>query len=408
MKKLIIFTSFLILSMSAFAQESALEKAIIVDTNNDLRVYVPPDALPGWDVPTNWVVVVIDGAKNVSRVEIQSPITTDTERSKFVLRPTAATKGYMSGASKVIVNFGSKVIVISPKPGQAPSVIAPESNKQKTDLYFSVAYSPSVKGSGSQYSVDGSAAVMFDLSKQHQEWGQLGFVGSVKTDKRKKVDPDSYRAFLAYQRVLVSKWWGPGDSIQGAQFTWLAAGAEFDRKGKTVNFITAPYVDFPIRLFPKQIRAGTVPMAILTPSIGFEAGKNFRNTLEPEDGGRAIFRGVVGADFLYRFNPGLPGFKGAEFTTSWVMRTPAKKEIYTLTEQIDGEDVEVPFLNRKPRHYVKSEFGLKLNDYLGISAKYEYGMIPPVFRRVDGKFSIGFTFSAKQTNDGVPSTIRSK
>jgi len=57
---------------------------------------------------------------------------------------------------------------------------------------------------------------------------------------------------------------------------------------------------------------------------------------------------------------------------------------------------------------VKSELTFKLNDYFGITGKYEYGMLPPVFRLLDHKVSFGFTITAKQLNNGIPTTIRNK
>jgi hypothetical protein len=79
-------------------------------------------------------------------------------------------------------------------------------------------------------------------------------------------------------------------------------------RGKTVNFISAPHLDFPIRLFSKQIRAQTQLMAVLTPSDGFETGWNFRNAVNGRQG-KSVFRGFIGADLLFRFNPKIPGLR---------------------------------------------------------------------------------------------------
>jgi hypothetical protein len=395
-----------------FGQESALDKSILVDPGtNKIDVYVPPTTLKGWNDESNWVIVVIDNTKkahqiDINKIESEKPDKPDEESSMFSIVPTSSSKALINSASQIIVNFGSKVVVLPPikKPATTnTSSFGSSSNKQNSDVYLNGSYSPGFKGDP-QYSIDGSVSIMFDISKKNLSYGQLGFVGSVKTDKRKKVDPDSYRLFLAYQNATSNRPWG---RLQGVQFTWLTTGTEFDRKGDNINLITAPYLDFPIRLFPKQIRARTQPMAILTPTIGFETGRNFRNAVTPNKG-RNIFRGVIGADLLVRFNPKIPGFQGVEFTNSYMLRSSAVKEIYTLTKKVDGKDVDVPFLNRKPRHYTKSELGFKFNDYFSFSIKHEYGMIPPVFRKIDHKMSFGFTFSAKQTANGIPTTIRNK
>lgn len=86
-------------------------------------------------------------------------------------------------------------------------------------------------------------------------------------------------------------------------------------------------------------------MAVLTRSIGFETGWNFHNAVEP-DKGSAIFRGFIGPDLLYRLNPGLLGFKGIDFNTSGVLRVSAAKEVYTLSENVNGTKVDVSLLNK--------------------------------------------------------------
>ncbi|HLM02332.1 MAG TPA: hypothetical protein VK400_14870 [Pyrinomonadaceae bacterium] len=407
----------LILSISAFGQESALEKMILINPGNyEIDVFVQPSSLSGWNNKTKWVVIAIasDGSVNklaIDDIRLGEPDKTEKNNSMFTIVPDAASKNLIKDAAKIIVNFGSKVITLPPinspaanQGGDNGTPFGAAANKQNADVYLNGSYSPGINGGDPQYSVDGSISVMFDIDKNKTKYGQLGFVGSVKTDKRKKVDPDSYRLFLAYQNVPSSQRWG---ALQGVQFTWLAAGTEFDRKGKNINFISAPYLDFPILLYPETNRRPDKPLAVLTPTIGFETGWNFRNAVTPNQG-RGIFRGVAGADLLFRFNPKISGFQGVEFTNSYMMRIPATKEIYTLTRKENGQDVDVPFLNKKPRHYIKSELGLKLNDYFSITTKYEYGMLPPVFRRIEHKLSFGFTFSARQEGFGVPSVIRNK
>lgn len=393
-------------SLTSFSQVP-LDKNILVDTSNyNIDVYLQPKSVPGWDVKANWVVIAIDPSNRVQQVEIRT-IQADDTKSMFSLIPMVPS--LIATAAQVIVKFGPKTVAVyqMPQPSASPrpagTTIEPASNKEASDVYLNGSYSPAIN-SDPQYSIDGSVALMFDLDHEHLNYGQLGFLGSVKTDKRKKVDPDSYRLFAVYQNTPVTKFHGP---LQGVLFTWLGAGVEFDRKGDNVNFITAPYLDFPLRLYPRIIRATTEPMAILTPVIGFETGRNFHNAVTP-DSGRAIFRTVVGANFLFRFNPKLPGFKGTEFSSTYTLRLPAKREVYTLTEKVNGQDTDFPFLGTNPRHYVKSDLSFKVTDAFSLTFKHEYGALPPVFRKIDHKVSMGFTFSVRQLSGGVPTALRNK
>jgi hypothetical protein len=387
-----------------------LDKNVSLDPSTyNIDVYLQPKSVKGWNDKSNWMVVAIDSSNNAREVDIKD-IRPDTANSMFSLIPNdTSSTSPVATAAQLIIKFGAKTVTVYQVPAPSSSAspngpnLGPASNKQNADLYLSGTYSPAIH-SAPQYSIDGSIALMWDLDRKHVNYGQLGVIGSVKTDKRKNVDPDSYRLFLAYQSTPVDKFHGP---LQGVLFTWLAAGAEFDRKGKNVNLITAPYLDFPIRLFPKIIRATTEPMAVLTPTIGFEAGHNFHNAVTP-DSGRGVFRGVVGADFLFRFNPKLPGFKGIEFTSSYMLRLPAVREIFTLTKTVSGKDVDDPFLSRNPRHFVKSELDFKVTDAFSLAFKHEYGAIPPLFRKEDQKVSLGFTYSIRQLQGGVSTTIRNK
>lgn len=379
-----------------------LDKHVSIDpATKNIDIYLRTSSVTGWNDPSKWTVIAIDSANNVTKVQLDH-VTSDAAGSMFSLVPSDTSP--IAGAAQVVIKFDPNSLTIYQMSSTPPTgAIAAESNKQNSDLYISATYSPAIN-SDPQYSIDVSTALMWDLNQQHLNYGQLGFVGAVKTDKRKKVDPDSIRLFLAYQNTPVTKFHGP---LQGVLFTWLAAGTEFDRKGDNVNFITAPSLDFPIRLFGKKIPTTSDPLAVLTPTIGFEAGHNFKNAVSG-DNGRGIFRGVAGASLLFRFNPKLPAFKGLDFSTSYALRIPAIKEIYTLTEKIDGNDVDQPFLGSNPRHYVKSELNFRITDPFSIAIKHEYGAIPPVFRKVDSKLSVGFTFSIRQLRDGVPTALRNK
>jgi hypothetical protein len=383
-----------------------LDKSVLMERSTHIiDVYLTPTSVPGWNDLSNWTVIAIDGANNVSKVELAS-IKADSDNTMFSLIPANTGAGSpIATATQVVLRYGARTMAIYQVPapgGGEPPATAP-GTKQNSDLYLNFSFSPRIH-SAPQYTIDVSLGMMWDLDKQNWKKGQLGFVGSVKTDKRKKVDPDSYRAFLAYQNTPLVE---PVGKLQGIMFTWLT-GSEFDHKADNVNFITAPYLDFPIRLLPKEktIRATTKPLAVFAPLIGFEAGHNFHNALNPHSSG--ILRSVTGASMLFHFNPKLPALQGIEINAAYTLRLPLKQEIYTLTKSVDGQDVDDPFLGKNPRHYAKVESNFKFTDAFAFTIKYEYGAIPPAFRKQDHKVTVGFTYSIRQLMNGVPSALRNK
>jgi len=355
-------------------------------------------------------VCTIASAVNVTKIGIKE---IDADKASTMFSIVLSDPNELTGAAQLIVKFGTKDITVyqiatpsgAGHPAKPPSGTSagPAANKQNSDIYLSGTYSPAIN-SPPQYQIDGSAALMWDLDKQHYDRGQLGFLAAVTTDKRRQVDPDSYRVFAAYQNTPLLRWIGP---VQGILFTWLIGGVETDRKANNINFITSPSLDFPIRLFPSVIRAGTQPMAVLTPTVGFETGENFHNAVTPNES-RGVFRGVLGGTLVARFDPKLPGFKGIELSSAYTLRLPVVDEIFTNTKTVNGQAVDVPFLGTNPRHYIKEELDLKVTNNFSLAIKHEYGAIPSAFRMVDHKVSVGLTYSLRQTKDGVPTAVRSK
>jgi len=74
-----------------------------------------------------------------------------------------------------------------------------------------------------------------------------------------------------------------------------------------------------------------------------------------------------------------------------------REEVFTDTAtNSSGKTVDVPFLSTKPRHYIKNELGFTLWDPISLTITHEYGDIPPAFRLVDHKVTIGLTLSLQQ------------
>jgi hypothetical protein len=297
----------------------------------------------------------------------------------------------VKGAAQLMLMVGSDPGVFRTKYEETQAGVK-KGTKDTSDVYINLSYSPGINGP-QQYSIDTSIGLLFPLDAEAKaDYGSLGFLAAVKTDKRATADPDSYRLFGVYQRGLTHKAYWP---VQGLLFTWLIGGVEFERQAKNTNFISSPLLDFPIRL-RGRINDKKAVVPVLIPELGMEVGNNFGNAVNSSGQG-AIARGVLGGNLSLTFNPKLKLFQGIHLTSSYKLRLPAKAEVFTdTTTNASGKTVDVPFLSTKPRHYIKNELGFTLWDPISFTITHEYGAIPPAFRLVDHKVSVGFTLALQQ------------
>jgi len=297
-----------------------------------------------------------------------------------------------------VQNAAQLMVLVGTNPGvfktkyEEPKPGVKKASKETSDVYINLSYSPAIN-SPPQYSIDTSVGLLFPLApKESTDYGSLGFLGAVKTDKRKQADPDSYRVFGAYQIAAKKE---PIWPLQGVLFTWLIGGAEFERQAKNTNFISSPLLDFPLRL-RGEINTQKAVVPVLIPEIGMEVGNNFGNAVNP--GGQGfIARGVLGGNFSVTFNPKAKLFQGIHLTSNYKLRLPAREEVFTdTTTNSSGKVIDVPFLSTKPRHYIKNELGFTLWEPFSFTITHEYGDIPPAFRLVDHKVTIGLTLAFQQ------------
>jgi hypothetical protein len=102
----------------------------------------------------------------------------------------------------------------------------------------------------------------------------------------------------------------------------------------------------------------------------------------------------MGANLSTDFKSKLIFFQGIHIANTYRVRLPATAEVYTLTTtNAAGKSVDVPALSTQARHYLKNELNFVLWKQLSFSVTHEYGTLPPAFRLVDQKVSIGFTFA---------------
>jgi hypothetical protein len=395
MKRLV---TLILIFLATTATSSAKNKVAFLNVASpDYHIEVILDSAPTGDYLDKTKYRVVSLTSNLPGGEWKwiglSEVRISPGNSRIILIPEIPAD--VQNAAQLMLLVGSEPGVMRTKQYEPPKEALQKSTKEASDLYLNLSFSPGIN-SPQQYSIDAALGTLFPiLPSSDSNFGSFGFLAAVKTDKRKKADPDSYRVFGVYERPLTASSLWP---LQGVIFTWLFAGTEFERQAKNTNFISSPLLDFPLRLRGSTIHNQKQIVPILTPEIGLEIGKNFENAVN--SGGQGIIaRGIVGGNLSVIFSPKLKLFQAIHLTSGYKLRLPATDEVFTLTKlDAKGQTVDAPSLNTKPRHYIKNELGFTLWDPLSFTITHEYGEIPPAFRLVDHKVSVGLTLAVQQTN----------
>lgn len=170
---------------------------------------------------------------------------------------------------------------------------------------------------------------------------------------------------------------------------------ETDYKFRVTNLITSQELRYliPSLRYPKP---GT-PNAILFPRlfIGAELGRNLKSPVERDS--RGIARLKAGASLTLKiFEP----FKKFTFLKvgiqDLVWENRFQQRWFLLKEQAYDTEDDVLILKdfgRKPRSHVESVLNFKFNDFFGPAIKYEWGELPPLYKKVDHRVTFGLVFS---------------
>jgi hypothetical protein len=75
-----------------------------------------------------------------------------------------------------------------------------------------------------------------------------------------------------------------------------------------------------------------------------------------------------------------------------VVRFPQTAEPFS--ETINGTDVDT--MTGRARHRVAADLTFQVTKLFGITGKYQFGSLPPAFKKVDHKVSAGLVFLAKR------------
>jgi hypothetical protein len=249
--------------------------------------------------------------------------------------------------------------------------------KKDADIYFNGS-ATGQKGSGPVYSIDAKAGYLQSLKHAGAIGGRATFVSDAHSD----IDPDSITATGSYQKIFVLR--SPWGIILNSDFL----GGEFDKENKTRNLTT----ELDGTLVLPSHRFGESNFATMDFMGGFEGGHNYKHALNPKGLGN-IWRPKFGVNaYFVALAPKF--FNRINLSANYLLRLPQTDEPFT--EKING--VKISSLTKRPRHYLGVDLGLMFAPSYGVTISYRYGSLPPDFKLVDNKVSVGFTLQLKQAN----------
>ena len=216
-------------------------------------------------------------------------------------------------------------------------------------------------------------------------------------NNRTIIDPDSITAALAFQRLQPLQTRRAG--LYGLQFDEALPGGEFCRTDPSSNIIFRSSLLFGF----SSISSPKHPSLYGTiyPVVALEVGKNLNKpstiamTAVDLSHYNAIFRGVVGSDAVFAVASQDRSADVFSVSGSYRVRLPAFDEPFVETLH----QVTTVSMTTKARNWIQANVNYApwKFKYLSLTAKYEYGELPPLFTLVDHQFTIGFTLQAVQS-----------
>jgi len=174
-----------------------------------------------------------------------------------------------------------------------------------------------------------------------------------------------------------------------------SAEIETDYKFRVTNFITSQELKY---LIPTLRYPGTgTPKATLFPRlfVGAELGRNLKSPVDRDE--RGIARIFAGATLTLKvFDPiGSSTFLDLGLK-KLVWENKFQQRWFIAREQAyDTEDDALILrdFGRRPRGHFSSNLHFMFNDYFGPTLKYEWGQLPPLYKKVNHRVTFGLAFA---------------
>jgi hypothetical protein len=409
------------------AAKAPVVSAAIVDSANPALIHVTFDyPLPAVkDLPAAGLWQVYervqdskDALPRVQKIEVEAVDTSDFAGSYTVaLKMHEAVSAHAKSLEMLIVAptyfLHLPAAILPAVKGDESSVqlVAGSSGKSDSDIYFNGSIA-ATEGSNPIYDVDAFAGYMEGIQRGTTNYGEVGVYGQVRTKQSQTVNPNSFQAYLVYQRLLSNgtHWHG---QFQVPYGDYRIAGMESDLGGKQVNFVNSPVVTIPIRFSGKTL--GPIEPGFSVPHMVLHLGTEFVDTkkspLPATEGWHT--RGLIGASFTAGYKPQEPKslFQGLQLTSSYQLRLPSAPEIFydpkfAQLNPATGLRVTPPMAGTEPRHFVDTTICYNFVKWVAFTFENTYGSLPPVFTKTDATFNLGLSFTLKQTSYGRYSILR--
>lgn len=134
---------------------------------------------------------------------------------------------------------------------------------------------------------------------------------------------------------------------------------------------------------------GTRLQPVLRPMIGLEVGSNAR-ALKPGLYDGIVLRPAIGMHFYLNLFTSKDFKKTASIESDYVRRWPMYSEPNSVTDS--SGKVQISSVGTNPRDYVTTKLSYDFDSYFGITLQHDYGELPPLFTKVQNKYSVGLVF----------------
>lgn len=128
------------------------------------------------------------------------------------------------------------------------------------------------------------------------------------------------------------------------------------------------------------------------PMVGFETGTNLKAQQAGTYPG-GLLRGTFGMRLVMTFIQSSKAKPVVSIESNYIRRLLLNPEpVYT---QDSKGNLVLSSVGTNPRDHVDLKATYALTQYVGLSLGYEYGELPPVFTKVDNKYTFGITFKGQ-------------
>lgn len=256
--------------------------------------------------------------------------------------------------------------------------------REDANIYLSGEYS-GASGKKFNGSVDAKIEIPFRKVIRNRTHTFSPFF-EIKASNDPKADPDSMNFGLNWEWPI---WRYRGDlGAPIRRIIWRnAPKIESQRDFDNTNFIWESRFRFMSRTY-----AAKHVTFYFRPFLGQELGANINSPVK-EAQGKFLYRPIAGTTLNLIFPIQAAGLQDISIEGSYIRRWPLRREV--SFEEDDNGKLNTVSIGKSPRDYVTAKVNFDFTKAFGATISYEYGQLPPTFKLVDHKTTIGLTYRVK-------------